>query len=90
MLAATIRRKVLADGTEPEPGELAPNMRQATALERALEELAELERDIAAGMPYDVCAVRLDAAVAALGDVVGLDSPEDVLNRVFSTFCIGK
>lgn len=89
-LAATIRRKVLADGTEPEPGELAPNMRQATALERALEELAELERDIAAGMPYDVCAVRLDAAVAALGDVVGLDSPEDVLNRIFSTFCIGK
>lgn len=89
-LVAAIRRKVLADGAEPEPGELAPNMRQAAALEQALEELSGLGRDIAAGLPYDVCAVRLDAAVAALGDVVGLDSPEDVLNRIFSTFCIGK
>ena len=34
--------------------------------------------------------VRLDAAAALLGEVTGLDSPEEVLNRVFSSFCIGK
>ena len=46
--------------------------------------------DIASGRPYDCCSVRLDAAAALLGEVTGLDSPEEVLNRVFSSFCIGK
>ena len=49
-----------------------------------------LRADIAAGSPYDCCSVRLDAAAALLGEVTGLDSPEEVLNRVFSSFCIGK
>lgn len=89
-LAAAVRRVILSGTAEPEPGELAPNMRQAAALERALDELAGLEQDVAGGQPYDICAVRLDGAVSALGEVTGLDAPEDVLNRIFSTFCIGK
>ena len=52
--------------------------------------LDALLADIAAGSPYDCCSVRLDAAAALLGEVTGLDSPEEVLNRVFSSFCIGK
>ena len=69
---------------------LAPNARQSLVLERALHELDALLADIAAGSPYDCCSVRLDAAAALLGEVTGLDSPEEVLNRVFSSFCIGK
>ena len=34
--------------------------------------------------------ICLFAAAALLGEVTGLDSPEEVLNRVFSSFCIGK
>lgn len=90
MLAAAIRRTLTALHGETSPDMLAPNARQAAALERALQELAALEQDIRAGLPCDVCAVRLDGAAAALGEVCGLDTPEAVLNRVFESFCMGK
>ena len=60
------------------------------ALEKAREELCALRDDIRSGQSYDICAVRLDAAAALLGEAVGLDSPQALLDRVFSTFCIGK
>ena len=50
----------------------------------------ELEADVSAGRPYDCCAVRLDTAAARLGEVTGLSSPAEVLDRVFAQFCIGK
>ena len=82
---------LLDDGSHTPPSDgLAPNARQSLVLERALHELDALLADIAAGSPYDCCSVRLDAAAALLGEVTGLDSPEEVLNRVFSSFCIGK
>lgn len=90
-LSQAIHAVVVAqNGHEPESGELAPNMRQTAALQRALEELTALKADIIAKMPYDVCSVRLDSAAAALAEVTGLDSPDELLDRIFSTFCIGK
>ena len=90
-LARRLRALLLDDGSHTPPSDgLAPNARQSLALERALHELEALLADIAAGSPYDCCSVRLDAAAALLGEVTGLDSPEEVLNRVFSSFCIGK
>lgn len=90
-LARRLRALLLDDGSHTPPSDgLAPNARQSLVLERALHELDALLADIAAGSPYDCCSVRLDAAAALLGEVTGLDSPEEVLNRVFSSFCIGK
>lgn len=81
---------VAQNGHEPSAGELAPNLRQTAALQRALTELDALKADIMAKMTYDVCSVRLDSAAAALAEVTGLDSPNELLDRIFSTFCIGK
>lgn len=90
-LSQAIHAMVVAqNGQEPGAGELAPNMRQTAALQRALGELNALKADIIAKMPYDVCSVRLDSAAAALAEVTGLDSPDELLDRIFSTFCIGK
>ena len=49
-----------------------------------------LREDVDAGRSYDCCAVRLDVAAAHLAEVTGLSSPAEVLDRVFSQFCIGK
>lgn len=90
-LAARLRELVLAEAAERPPDDgLAPNARQALALERALAELRGLHDDILAGHPYDCCAVRLDAATAHLDEVTGRSSTEDVLNSIFEQFCIGK
>lgn len=90
-LAAALRGMLLRDAAArpPEDG-LAPNARQALALERALEEIKALRGDIRAGRSYDCLSVRLDTALAHLADVTGVDTPEEVLNKVFASFCIGK
>lgn len=74
----------------PDEGEIAPNLRQARALEQALSELTELEGEIAAHIPPDLCGLRLDAACVHLGEVIGLNSTEETLNAIFADFCIGK
>ncbi|MFI3271545.1 MAG: tRNA uridine-5-carboxymethylaminomethyl(34) synthesis GTPase MnmE [Pseudomonadota bacterium] len=92
ILATAIRQEILsiAGATEPEAGELAPNLRQAEALRRAMSELELLDADIVAGIPYDLCGVRLELACSALADVTGESTPDAILNSIFSSFCIGK
>lgn len=89
-LCALIADKLRGESPLPGEGELAPNRRQARALGKALDELTELEREIAAGLPPDLCGLRLDSACVHLGDVVGLNSTEETLNAIFADFCIGK
>ena len=90
-LAAEVRRHILrAEGESPRPDELSPNVRQAGALSRALDELDTCARDVRGGLPYDICALHLDSAVAALAEITGFDGSDALLDRVFSTFCIGK
>ncbi|MDR3045868.1 MAG: tRNA uridine-5-carboxymethylaminomethyl(34) synthesis GTPase MnmE [Desulfovibrio sp.] len=95
-LAAAARAMVLIGlgesdaGGEPESGDLAPNLRQAQALRRALDELDALMADVRAGVPYDLCSVRLDGACAVLSEITGETTPAEVLEHIFSSFCIGK
>jgi tRNA modification GTPase len=42
------------------------------------------------GLPPELTATSLRIAQQALGEIVGLDTNEDVLDRLFQTFCIGK
>ena len=88
-LAALARAELLEAAPEAE-GALAPNARQALSLERALDELTALAADIRAGQPHDCCLARLDTAAAALGEVTGLGTAAEVLDRIFEHFCIGK
>ena len=89
-LASLVKSVLLREDASPDDGGLAPNARQAMTLEEALDELQALHEDIGDGMPFDVCAVRLDTVAAILGEVTGLTTPAEVLNKVFGQFCIGK
>ena len=89
-LARGIRAAVQRGGLDSDPGDLAPNVRQADLLETALAELTALAGDLDQGLPPDILGVRLDAAVDALDEVTGSSSTEDLLDRIFSSFCIGK
>ena len=53
-------------------------------------ELAALVDDIRDDVPYDLLGVRLETAAMQLSDITGESTPDDVLNAVFSKFCIGK
>jgi len=64
--------------------------RQRVALETAFAELGEFGSARATGIETAVAATHLRGAVCALEAVVGLVTPDEVLDRVFSRFCVGK
>ncbi len=68
----------------------APNLRHRDILEKTLAACSRLRRTLESGAPADLVAVDLQAALDYLGDIVGLTTPDDVLDTVFSRFCIGK
>ncbi len=75
---------------EPKPDEVIPNVRQASVLSEALQEINSLIHDIKLSIPYDICAVRLESLATMLSSIIGSDTPEDILNGIFASFCIGK
>lgn len=64
--------------------------RQARALREAREEVAAFADALEAGMPPEVAASRLRAAETALEELLGIITPDEVLERVFGEFCVGK
>lgn len=64
--------------------------RHRRALERAVEELHAFERALANGIPAEVAATHLRPAETALEDILGIVTLDEVLDRVFRDFCIGK
>jgi tRNA modification GTPase len=74
-------------------GDLEPvvtRARHRAALERALAEIEAFGAARAAGVDAAATATHLRAAVLALDDLIGVVTPDDVLDRVFATFCVGK
>ncbi|MBK5283021.1 MAG: tRNA uridine-5-carboxymethylaminomethyl(34) synthesis GTPase MnmE [Nitrospiraceae bacterium] len=70
---------------------LVTRVRHVEALRRALSELKEFEAAWRSeALPSPVAAVHLRAAGAALEEIIGSVEIDDVLDRLFSTFCIGK
>ncbi|QDZ18385.1 tRNA modification GTPase MnmE [Chloropicon primus] len=66
------------------------NARQASCLQVCSDRLEELITTVEEGWPVDCCAVHLRGALQALNELTGSDVTEDVLNSIFSQFCIGK
>ena len=64
--------------------------RHRDAARRALVHLQQAEAVAAAGLPLEIVASDLAAAGAALGGITGDVTSEDVLDRVFADFCLGK
>jgi tRNA modification GTPase len=91
-LASGIRDELEARyGAIPVARPALTQARHRIALERAQAELAEFQEHWAAGtLPASIAAVHIRAAVGALDEIIGAIDAEDVLGRVFATFCIGK
>jgi tRNA modification GTPase len=66
------------------------NLRQQDAARRASEALEEALRGMKEGRGEELLAVDLSRALDALGDIVGETTADDLLNRIFAEFCIGK
>ena len=79
-----------AGSVNAEGAQWAANQRQAEALRVACAALDRLTKTIVDGLPVDFWTIELREAAAALGEITGEDVAEDVLDVVFTKFCIGK
>ena len=69
---------------------IVTNARHQDALRRANEGLNYAIESLANTMPPELVAVDLRISLDALGDIVGKTTTEDILDRIFSQFCVGK
>jgi len=73
----------------PESGSIT-NVRHEALLRETLEALANGRRAVEFGIPHEMLLLDLYAALRPLDAVTGATTADDILNRIFSTFCIGK
>jgi tRNA modification GTPase len=66
------------------------NARHQDALRRARVAAAQALDALARGLSLELVAVDLRLAVNAVGEVVGQTTTEDLLDSIFSQFCLGK
>ena len=81
--------RLFPQGTEAQ-GELLTNARQAEAARRALTAVERAGEALGLGVTPDALLTDVEEALAALGELTGRTVREDVTDRIFSRFCVGK
>lgn len=66
------------------------NVRHKTALKNAFDSLSMVEKSIEDGMPEDFYSIDLMSAYEELGSIIGEAVDDDLVNEIFSKFCMGK
>jgi tRNA modification GTPase len=81
----------LALGGELHPADaVVSSARHQDALRRAGEHLRAAQQTLGDKLPLDFVSIDLRAALAALGEITGETATDDLLDRIFAEFCIGK
>lgn len=71
-------------------GEILTNVRQAEAISRALESMDAAFAAMRDGCTPDIVLTETEEAMSAIGELTGRSVREDVTNRIFERFCVGK
>lgn len=87
-LAEAVHR--LFPAPEAPAGEILTNARQADAVRRALTSLRNAREAMAQGVTPDAVLTETELAQRALGELNGRSVADDVTDRIFSRFCVGK
>jgi len=89
-LSAVIRNAVVARAETAEPAALMINMRHLIALQRTLEAVNRCRGALLNALPPEIAASDMQVALSSLGEITGETTPDEVLDVIFSSFCIGK
>jgi tRNA modification GTPase len=89
-LKEAIFNSCLKDWKEEREGVVVTNLRHKTSIENALESLHRASQTLIENQPVEIIAIELRHSLDKLGEIVGAVTTEDILDRIFSDFCIGK
>jgi tRNA modification GTPase len=89
-----LKDQIIATAFGKEPIDLdaaiVPNVRQKLLMEAGLEAAENINRALDNGTPMELVAIHLQEAIDSLGQILGTNVKVDVLDQIFSRFCIGK
>lgn len=89
-LKRAIESLLLGPSLEAGDGVIIANLRHRVALERARSCVDQALESVGVGIQPEFVAIDLRGAADALGEIVGDITSDDILNHIFSEFCIGK
>jgi tRNA modification GTPase len=90
-LEETIFAKVSGGAELWEPGQAGvPNVRHTNSLTGALAAAQQVAAALRANLPPDLLAIEVQTALDHLSDIVGETTTEDILDLIFTRFCLGK
>ncbi|HIC91523.1 MAG TPA: tRNA uridine-5-carboxymethylaminomethyl(34) synthesis GTPase MnmE [Syntrophaceae bacterium] len=89
-LREAIFQIILGDRIDSTIPLFVPNTRHKIAIGKALHALERARDELINGIPPELIAVDIQTSLDHLGEVIGVTTPDDVLDRIFSQFCIGK
>ena len=81
----TVRGNAAADG-----GAMLTNLRQHGHVQAALGSLEAASASVQSGIPHEMVLLDIYEALRSLDELTGATTADDILNLIFSTFCIGK
>ncbi len=77
-------------GFEPKEGILITNLRHKTAIDNTVSALTQAINCLKDSAPLEITALELTTALNYLGEITGTVTANDILNKIFEDFCIGK
>lgn len=90
VLREAIRSRLTPERLEARDNVLVTNLRHASALDRALQGVEQARHSVEGGAAGELIAMDLRIAADALGEITGVITTDEILERIFSEFCIGK
>ncbi|MBW2569363.1 MAG: tRNA uridine-5-carboxymethylaminomethyl(34) synthesis GTPase MnmE [Deltaproteobacteria bacterium] len=69
---------------------IIPNLRHKIALDRSLESVSSAVEGFQADVPFELIAIDIQGSIDSLGEITGVAAKEEILDKIFSRFCIGK
>ncbi|HYQ48522.1 MAG TPA: GTPase, partial [Thermodesulfovibrionales bacterium] len=75
---------------EEREGVVVTNVRHKTALDRAAVSLGKAALMLTQGEPLELFSIEMRSALDMIGEITGTITTDDILDRIFSSFCIGK
>jgi tRNA modification GTPase len=85
-----LREHIAPAATREQESGFITSIRHERLLGETLEALTQARKAVEVGIPHEMLLLDLYAALRPLDAITGATTADDILNRIFSTFCIGK
>lgn len=89
-LEEEIKRRVYQNNLPEKDNLFLSNWRQIAALERSFDQLDQAGKALEKGYPWDIISVDVRQSLQSISEITGDNVQDDLLDNIFSRFCIGK